>query len=157
MVVASERRETHLPHKKQHISFDLRNGLSTLRWRRFQTLSRRSWSDFIRSEVNRVLVSRLFLPLLIICIVFPSLLVQQRGVSAGARVDFQRVVRPILSDACFHCHGPTRRHIWRICGWIPGRGLRGTGCRESDCSWESIRKSPDSTSDGGGCGAADAG
>src|SRR3954468_4475360 len=24
------------------------------------------------------------------------------------KIDFQREVRPILSDACFHCHGPDK-------------------------------------------------
>src|SRR3954466_9055600 len=27
---------------------------------------------------------------------------------ASAKIDFQREVRPILSDACFHCHGPDK-------------------------------------------------
>jgi len=31
---------------------------------------------------------------------------QQAGPAATANVDFQRQVRPILSDNCFHCHGP---------------------------------------------------
>ncbi len=31
---------------------------------------------------------------------------QQAGAAATASVDFQRQVRPILSDNCFHCHGP---------------------------------------------------
>jgi hypothetical protein len=31
---------------------------------------------------------------------------QQAGAVSAALVDFQRQVRPILSDNCFHCHGP---------------------------------------------------
>jgi uncharacterized protein DUF1553/uncharacterized protein DUF1549/concanavalin A-like lectin/glucanase superfamily protein/cytochrome c len=31
---------------------------------------------------------------------------QQAGASASGNIDYQRQVRPILSDNCFHCHGP---------------------------------------------------
>jgi hypothetical protein len=32
------------------------------------------------------------------------------AVSAAASVDFNRDVRPILSDKCFYCHGPDKKH-----------------------------------------------
>src|SRR5262245_25376342 len=31
---------------------------------------------------------------------------QQVGASVSSNIDYQRQVRPILSDNCFHCHGP---------------------------------------------------
>ena len=37
------------------------------------------------------------------------LVVVSAGLSAQQKpVDFQREVRPILSDACYHCHGPDK-------------------------------------------------
>ena len=33
---------------------------------------------------------------------------QPAGKTGGGGVDFQRAVRPILSDNCFQCHGPDK-------------------------------------------------
>ena len=38
-------------------------------------------------------------------LVFATFLTSARAAET-ARVDFQREIRPILSDSCFHCHGP---------------------------------------------------
>ncbi len=32
------------------------------------------------------------------------------NLSAAEPVNFQRDVRPLLSEACFHCHGPDDKH-----------------------------------------------
>src|SRR5262245_44058131 len=43
------------------------------------------------------------------CTVFSSnngVSAHQSGATSAANIDFQRQVRPILSDNCFHCHGP---------------------------------------------------
>ncbi len=50
-------------------------------------------------------------PLLGFVVLFSGLFAQflqaQKPASASSPpVDFQRVVRPILSENCFHCHGP---------------------------------------------------
>lgn len=39
-----------------------------------------------------------------------SLFLISAGVSSGAPVNFSREVLPILSDRCFHCHGPDPSH-----------------------------------------------
>ena len=50
-----------------------------------------------------------FFFLFLACLFYSIDLAQQpAGKAAAAGVDFQRVVRPILSDNCFHCHGPDK-------------------------------------------------
>ena len=46
--------------------------------------------------------------LLASCLLNPVLSAQQPAAKPAEAVDFQRVVRPILSDNCFHCHGPDK-------------------------------------------------
>ncbi|MSO22970.1 MAG: DUF1553 domain-containing protein [Acidobacteria bacterium] len=50
--------------------------------------------------------SRLLGFVVLFCGPFGQLLHAQKPVPASPSVDFQRVVRPILSENCFHCHGP---------------------------------------------------
>lgn len=52
-------------------------------------------------------VTRLFLALLLSVITRP-LAAQQAARPGVGGVDFQREVRPILSENCFHCHGPDK-------------------------------------------------
>jgi hypothetical protein len=39
-----------------------------------------------------------------------SLCASPHGLAAGASVDFNRDIRPILSENCFYCHGPDPKH-----------------------------------------------
>src|ERR1039458_8978604 len=41
--------------------------------------------------------------------------------AAGPLVDFNRDVRPILSDNCFTATVPTTGTAWRLCAWTPRR------------------------------------
>ena len=38
------------------------------------------------------------------------LLYLSAGLATSAPVDFNREIRPILSDKCFSCHGPDKKH-----------------------------------------------
>lgn len=66
-------------------------------------------ADFLQSPVVKIPTFTGLIPAvkslppfcsLLCCLLFPKM------VFAQAAVDFNRDIRPILSDACFHCHGP---------------------------------------------------
>lgn len=48
---------------------------------------------------------RAFFALALLCVLFPSAMARAQ---ASRPLDFNRDVRPILSDACFQCHGPDK-------------------------------------------------
>lgn len=45
-----------------------------------------------------------------LCKVFLSLLITSAASAKERKVDFDRDIRPILSDNCFHCHGPDAKN-----------------------------------------------
>src|SRR5438128_827012 len=63
-----------------------------------------TWWEVFMNVISR---SICFL-FLVCCLLRPGLSAQQPAAKPAPAVDFQRVIRPILSDNCFHCHGPDK-------------------------------------------------
>src|SRR5947207_6585421 len=62
----------------------------------------------MRRTVSMNLVSALLLVFCIFDAVTLRLMAQEASPKSVATVDFQRQVRPVLSDNCFQCHGPDK-------------------------------------------------
>lgn len=46
------------------------------------------------------------------------LLLVTANAQGEGKVKFNRDIRPIMSDTCFHCHGPDKSSRKGACGWI---------------------------------------
>jgi hypothetical protein len=71
---------------------------------RFQRQRRRFLTSVNRQTIGLRLTARLLV--LFAAVALPTLDSDVAGASSQSRVDFDREIRPILSDACFTCHGP---------------------------------------------------